>query len=313
MLEDAKNIAIKEYLENRGIETRKNGSKYFASSPFSSDRNWSFCIYPNNSYFDFSTGHGGDIISLVQRLEKCTFPEAIRHLTNNTLEKFKPNYEKIKKDKEFWKDFEVSKYISTRSDECRLIDDYALGRSIYSGYVRAVFFTREEEEKSWRRNPSLGFVHVDESLSPCGIKFRKITNLTSRDGHNGVRFSARGRLGCYILENLIKESHSRPVLYLVESETSANSLWEWAKEKKVNCVVISCGGVSSAPKRLPGKYADMHIKLIIDYDGNEKLYNERFELYKHLNPEPVKLILQKGEDINSLYHLKKMYVIENLL
>ena len=57
----------------------------------------------------------------------------------------------------------------------------------------------------------------------------------------------------------------------------------------------------------------MKIKLIIDYDGNETLYEERFKLYAHLNPEPIRLILAKGEDINSLYNLNKMYVIENLL
>lgn len=58
MHEDITKISIKEYLEGMGIPTRKEGARHFASSPFSTDSNWSFVIYPTNTYFDFSTGQG---------------------------------------------------------------------------------------------------------------------------------------------------------------------------------------------------------------------------------------------------------------
>jgi hypothetical protein len=66
-------------------------------------------------------------------------------------------------------------------------------------------------------------------------------------------------------------------------------------------------------KELPEHLQNSKIKLIVDFDGNEKLYQERLRLYKDLGAEPIKLILPKGEDINSLFVKKQMYLIEHLL
>ncbi len=61
------------------------------------------------------------------------------------------------------------------------------------------------------------------------------------------------------------------------------------------------------------EYRELKKKLIIDYDGNEELYQQRLKLYEGLGAEPIKLILPKGEDINSLYCKKQMWLIEHML
>lgn len=303
--------SIPEYLNSIGIPTRKSGHKIFASSPFSRDTNWSFCCYPNtNSYFDFSTGHGGNIITLVSRINRCSNREAVEILKKGNYEKYKPSYKQYKQEPKFWENFEVEKYTNYSKKDCEAIEVYAKSRGITRGYINAVFFTRVNE--NWVRNPSIGFVHVDKFLKPCGIKFRKIQCQTPND----PRFSARGVLGFYVLENLgTKPSFESAVLYVVESESSANSLYEYLTILKKPAVIISRGGVSSAPKLddLPDKYRYMKKKIIIDYDGNEELYQERLKLYEPLKGDPIKLILPKGEDLNTMFCKNELWKIDHLL
>lgn len=312
-----KDISIIDYLEKRGFKFKAaGGGKHFCSSPFSRDTNWSFCVYPTNTYFDWSTGHGGNIVSLHSRLMGLSFSDAINDLTaNNTYEKYKPNYKQYKQSKDFFKDFDYKKYINTNAAEVEEIQKYAASRRITSGYLPGVFFTREKDEKGherWVRNPSMMFLHQDENGNICGAKFRKITLQTPKD--QSPRFSARGNLGFFILRgHQDNELSEQAVLYVVESESSAISLSDYLNQIKTPSVVLSTGGVSSPPKRIPAKYKGLPVKLIIDYDGNEKLYQERLKLYSHLNAEPIKMILPKGEDINSLYCQDKMYLIEHLL
>lgn len=316
-------IQIKDYLNEIGIQTRKEGNKYFASSPFSRDSNWSFCIYPTNTFFDFSSGHGGNIINLVATLDGITKQEAARKLKEGLkYEKYKPSY-KCEEQQRPPKPFNYEKYINTDPEECKQIQEYAASRGITEGYFCGVFFTRRNDSRGstgdnelpsgrgnrlekWIRVPALGFLHIDKDLKPCGAKFRRLDKQEPR-------FSARGELGLYLLQKLNTETITGgDALYVVEGEANANSLWSFLK-KTSN--VLSIGGVASALKclELPQNLKGLNTKLIIDYDGNEELYQQRLALYKGLGAEPIKLILPKGQDINSLYVQNKMWVIEKLL
>lgn len=311
-IKDVKETSIKDYLESRGFEVEQNGKKWFCSSPFSKDTNWSFCIYPSNTYYCWSTGKHGDIITLVQHMEGCTFGEALEHLSKGySHTKYKFDYKKFKQDDDFWKDFDYTKYLTHDENEKQAIISYAQSRSIRSGYHCGVYFTRSVDRKSWVRNPAMMFVHQDKDGNICGAKFRNI------NGNSNPRFSARGRLGFYILDAKIptqgfkREMAKR--LWLCESESSANSLWEYLEQIQSGSSVISMGGVSSAPRELPDKYKDFEVLLIIDYDGTEELYQERLKQYEHLKVTPVKLILPKGEDINALYHKGEMWKVDNII
>lgn len=310
-LNEVRDISIKDYLEQRGIRVEKTGRKWFCSSPFARDSNWSFAIYPNNTFYCWSTGRGGDIIKLVQYLEGIDFRGALTHLSGGEYKRYEVNYKKFKEDEDFWKDFDYTKYLTHDESEKAAIISYGASRSIHSGYHCGVYFTRNFESSTWVRHPSLMFLHEDKDGNIVGAKFRQIPNADNT--YNGARFSMRGRPGFYILNTQNADGWQKRRLWICESETSANSLWEWFKKSQRSEIVISVGGVSSAPKTIPDKYKNLERLLVIDYDGDEKLYQERLKLYEHLNVKPIKIILPKGEDINSLYHKREMWKLENLL
>lgn len=83
--EKVKSISIKDYLETvYGIEFRRVGTSWFCLSPLRAESNPSFTVRipEENFWYDFGIGEGGDIIKLVQRLEGCTFTEAVERLKN---------------------------------------------------------------------------------------------------------------------------------------------------------------------------------------------------------------------------------------
>lgn len=302
-IESARNKDILSYLVDRGLEYKCQNGRIYLSSPFAPDRNWSFVIYPEtNSFFDWSSGFGGDIIELVKRLESLDFIDAVKHINGTTFDIVKPRYKFYKKQDDFWKGFEYTKYLTDDEEEKQQIRDYANSRGIKSGYEYGVYFYRDGDD--WVRCPSLMFLHRDKDLSIVGAKFRKAGEK---------EFSCRGKTGFYILENFVEDTFEKPVLYLVESETSANSLWQYFKDIKRNAVVISFGGVGSIPKELPKKYMNLKKKLIIDYDGNQELYEERLKNYEHLSAEAIEMKLPKGEDINSIYSAGNINLISNLI
>lgn len=307
-IKEAKETSIRDYLETRGIKTEVIGNRARARSPFSRDTNPSFLVYPNNTFYDWSTGRSGDIIDLVRQLEGCTFTRALEYLRKGQYAKFEPREREETKDVKL---FDYKSYITTRPDEVEAIRQYARSRGITQGYENGIFFTREvggSGKETWIRHPSIGFVHRDKDLQICGIKLRDINPKAQ------PRFRAKGKLGWHLLESSLPVGYQKETVFVVEGETNANSLREYLSKTVWKVHIISPGAVTaSLGLELPEKYSKLSKKLIIDYDGSEKLYKERLKLYEHLNAEPIKLMLPKGEDINSLYMAGKMYLIDHLL
>lgn len=294
----AKSVSIGEYLSLRGIEPEKGGGRNTAkySSPFASDSKPSFVFYKaSNSFYCFSTGHGGDVISLCMEMEGVNFPKAVEILCKKEYTPYKVK-DFVTTRRIVINDFDLSKHTTEDFRHIRLIDRYARSRRISEGYARCVIRSYDEKSDDWTQHPALGFVHVGKDLKSCGVKLRKL------DAIGDDRFKARGRQCYYILENLLDQSPSKPILFIVESESSANSLWQFAKEERVNCVIISFGSVTTLPDGLPDKYSKINdIRVIIDYDGSEDLFNERVKMYEKFKGKVIKLILSKGQDINSMY------------
>jgi hypothetical protein len=308
----AREVDVKAYLQKRGFEFNKSG---FCKSPFKRDSNWSFKVYTNtNSFFDFSTGIGGDTIQLVRLMENCGFNEAVDLLTKGHYSVYKPIYKNIPKESV---PFQLERYINENDTESKSIREYAASRSIRRGFECGCFFTKESDGAKWKRNPAVAFVLRDKHLGICGVKFRKIPSCISKGGSNDSdqRFSSRGTAGFYVLENILTNTYEEPILFLVESESSANSLWEYCCETNRSAVIVSFGSVGSQFDELPIPYQNLKDKrLIIDYDGSEELYQQRLENFSHLTDvKPVKIILPKGEDLNSLYSSKQMYKVTNIL
>ncbi len=293
---------ILDYLQTKGIPYRQHGTNYFCSSPFSNDSNWSLCVYPRtNSFFDWSNGFGGDVWRLISLIEGKKIHELKSSFNYEAYQSY--NKKQYSEPKRTQKPFDYTRYLNTNSEERKKIKEYADSRCLEDGNYEYCFYNQPLGGE-WERIPAVGFLHVDENLKPCGIKFRKLTD-------DNPRFSARGKLGMYILQS--PAVLGTDTVYVVEGEANANSLAIYLKSLSKKVCVISFGGVSLCGAKLPTTLKNYSIKLIIDYDGNEDLYQQRLKNYESMNAEPIKLILPKGEDINSLHMKNKLYLIENLL
>ena len=83
-MNDLKNIGIRQFLSQRGIQPKyeRNGYGMYLS-PLREERTPSFKVdYVQNLWYDFGLGEGGTLLTLVMRLERCDSREAIRRLQN---------------------------------------------------------------------------------------------------------------------------------------------------------------------------------------------------------------------------------------
>lgn len=304
----AKNKSIVEYLTIKGTDMQYRGERVWCSSPFSSDSNWSFVVYPNNTFYDWSNGKGGDIIDLVSLLENLTIKEAIVSLGGREI----PTYEEIPQKKRKIKPFKLTNYLYRRRPQ--EVVAYAKERGILN-YTAGKWMLNIN--KKWIEVPSLLFKHYDENFKIIGAKFRTVEGererLESEYGVKIPKFNSRGRLGWHILENEVKGSFKKTVLYVMESETSATALYQYFKENKYPAVILCFGGVNNDILPIPEKYKGLKKFLLIDYDGDEEKFKERIENISLKDTDPIKLILKKGEDINSLYCEGEMYKVSYLL
>jgi DNA primase len=73
--------ALAEIVAERGIEIKKKGKTLIASCPFHEEKTPSFVITPSRGLFHcFGCDVSGDVIGFVTRIDKVTFPTALRTL-----------------------------------------------------------------------------------------------------------------------------------------------------------------------------------------------------------------------------------------
>jgi hypothetical protein len=305
-LEDVKKICVKHFVQNLGHQVKAKHRYHVTNSPLSDDTNPSFVIYPENTFYDFSTGVGGTIIDLVMNLYNLEFKQAVEFLnikdSNKAVVVSRP-----KKTKQSDVKFNIETYYSKSKDNIMAVAKYMVGRALtYNECNAGMYFIKKDNK--WESNLSLMFYHRDEFGNICGAKFRSV------DPEDEQRWSSRGRLFYHVLE-YIQCSDALPRIFITESETSSNSLFNYLKESgRKNFVILCFGGVNSAPKILPLKYdwTNKHRYILIDYDGSEEDYNKRIKALDHFKAKDIKLALPKGEDINSMYMKKEMKQFNNL-
>ena len=83
-MNDLKNIGIRQFLARRGIQPKYECNGYgMYLSPLREERTPSFKVdYVRNLWYDFGSGEGGTLRTLVIRLERCDNREAVRRLQN---------------------------------------------------------------------------------------------------------------------------------------------------------------------------------------------------------------------------------------
>lgn len=78
-IDDVLTIPIANVLKDLyGIETEKHGEKSVCA--IRDERTKSCYIYPTNTYYDFGSGEGGNVITLVRRMENLDFGSALRRI-----------------------------------------------------------------------------------------------------------------------------------------------------------------------------------------------------------------------------------------
>ena len=98
---EAKNISIKEFLSEIGIEPAQNRGGYgMYNSPLRNENTPSFKVdYQKNLWYDFGTSEGGTFIDLVMKMQECDFISALRHIEENMKQgKFSSSFSFHRKD-----------------------------------------------------------------------------------------------------------------------------------------------------------------------------------------------------------------------
>lgn len=87
VIEQVRQIPITEFLEKLGFRcVERYGGNYRYENPLRQEANPSFDVNPNkNVWIDRGTNEGGNIIKLMVLLKKCSFPEAVKILSEDNI------------------------------------------------------------------------------------------------------------------------------------------------------------------------------------------------------------------------------------
>lgn len=78
-------IDLPELLQSYGVELKRSGVRYAGLCPFHNERSPSFSVNPTAAFFHcFGCGEGGDAFAFVQKMDNCTFQEAVVLLADKT-------------------------------------------------------------------------------------------------------------------------------------------------------------------------------------------------------------------------------------
>lgn len=77
MVDRARSTSLLEVARAHGLKLRKSGQTYQALCPLHHERTASFHIYPPARFVCFGCGEKGDAIAFVQKIENCSFREAV--------------------------------------------------------------------------------------------------------------------------------------------------------------------------------------------------------------------------------------------
>ena len=299
----ALSVPISIFLESEGIKIMRRLDRWVCLSPITNEKNPSFYVYPENKFYCFSSGTGGDVIDLVRIMKALNFMDAIRLLLNlRDKEGFNEDlfHRSTTARKKSFGTFSLSSYVTKLPEDRVLINAYSSFRGfcpdsyLHCTYKDPIELDNHKRTVKFIKKLGVGFPQTDFFGNICGLKIRAIEESAFR------RFNQRGKPGYYLLENIVSDKID-PTVYIVESETSASAFFDFIKKEEINAIVISFGGINQVPNSLPCKWEYLtKRKLIIDFDGDEGLWDKRIESFKHLNAEPIKIATVKGEDLAEL-------------
>lgn len=238
---------IAYYLKVNGSELAYDKLMF---SPFREERTPSFSIikYPNTIHWkDWGTGKGGDSFTFVQEIYKCSFYEALKHISQDLLSGehvpiiVKEHKKKEKKlleyeeqsfsliDYNFWKSFGISistliKYNVVAAKyvwiDKRLVKEYRASSPVYVYKdEKKVYCPFEKKEKKWLHFGTKNTVEGINMLPIFGNKLiisksLKDTMLLYELGYNAVSFAGENTLPDQeTQDNLYKRFNEKIIFY----------------------------------------------------------------------------------------------------
>lgn len=155
-LDKLKSIPISEYLKHHGYVPAKSiGAQLVYLSPLTGEKSPSFFVNPQKNVFNcFSSGHKGDIITLVEQLEAIDFKAAISVLQSFSSSAYSDNYSRavaanlpgqpaIPAINQFTS-FDTIKILAVKTLSNRVLINYLRSRGIYADlaahYLKEAYF-----------------------------------------------------------------------------------------------------------------------------------------------------------------------------
>ncbi len=84
-------VDLAALVKSKGIDLKKSGKSYHGLCPFHEDTNPSLSINPDKNLWQcFGCGAAGDVIRFVELIDKVTFPEAVKRLSDNGFKSLVP-------------------------------------------------------------------------------------------------------------------------------------------------------------------------------------------------------------------------------
>jgi hypothetical protein len=113
-----KSVDLAELARREGLSLHRAGRNWQGCCPFHQEKNPSFTIFPNNSFYCFGCGQSGDAVNFVRKLHSLSFPDALKYLGIENKALSKKAAVRIKKDRErklaaAWRERDVAFTLAT--------------------------------------------------------------------------------------------------------------------------------------------------------------------------------------------------------
>jgi hypothetical protein len=238
-----------------GVNGRKENRCYKFLSPFRSEKTPSFAVYPDsNTWFDFGTGEGGDVINFLMRYYDIDFKKALNELQSDTQRPAHTCEKERKEEKQQKKDhskvrklYEVLK----ATDNQETVKEYFISKRVeYRPEIGAVVFA------NFKQNSTYISIPCPYPTKIMGLECRKLK------GDGLERLSLYGKPLWLLRRDLSRILVTESILDALAGEIVLG-----------DCTITLCAlnGVANKHK-VPGmvkKYKPSYVLLALDNDGEE--------------------------------------------
>ena len=238
-----------------GVSGKRENRCYKFLSPFRDEKTPSFAVYPDsNTWFDFGTGEGGDVINFLMRYYDIDFKEALNELQADTQRPVHTCKKERKEEKQFKKDYsKVRKLyeVLKATDNKETVKEYFISKRVeYHPEIGAVVFA------NFKQNSTYISIPCPYPTKIMGLECRKLK------GEGLERISLYGKPLWLLRRDLSRILVTESILDALAGEIVVGDR---------TITLCALNGVANKHK-VPGmvkKYKPSYVLLALDNDGEE--------------------------------------------